>query len=146
MRRQTVKARKLGELELLRRCRKRDLEVLASIADDVTYAPGDVLCRQGQLGYEWFVLTAGEAEVRVHDQPVATVGPGDVVGEMSILDGGPRTASVVALTDVHAFCIDRRRFDALLERAPAIARAMLRQLSLRLRRADELSATAPDGV
>ena len=142
MRQPTTKARKLGELELFTGCRKRDLEALASIADDVTFTPGDVLVRQGRWGYEWFVITSGEAEVRVDDRPVAVVGPGDVIGEMAILDGGPRTASVVALTDVHSFCVDRRRFDALLERTPAIARAMLKQLSLRLRHADQLAAAA----
>jgi CRP/FNR family transcriptional regulator, cyclic AMP receptor protein len=137
MRARDTKAEELGRLELFRRCRKRDLRMLASIAEDVRFKPGQLLCQEGQHGYECFVIASGEAEVVVAGTRVAEVGPGDVVGEMAIVDGGPRTASVVALTEVHAFSIEKRRFDALLESAPAIARAMLKQLSTRLRRLDE---------
>lgn len=142
MRRRDPKVDELARLELFRRCSARDLRMLASIVEDVHFRPGGVICAEGQHGYECFVIAAGEAEVQVGGQAVAVVGPGDVVGEMAIVDGGPRTASVVALTDVHAFSIERRRFDALLERAPAIARAMLRQLSTRLRHLDAELQTA----
>ena len=147
MRRRNAKANELGKLELFRRCRQRELRLLASIAEDVRFKPGAVVCEEGRFGYECFVIASGEAEVRVGDLPVAVVGPGDVVGEMAIVDGGPRTATVVALTDVHAFSIEKRRFDHLLECAPAIARAMLRQLSTRLRRLDEdLESAAASAV
>ena len=140
------KAAELGRLELFRLCGKRELRLLASVADDITFTSGDALCHEGRVAYECFAITSGTAEVRAHDQTIALLGPGDVVGEMALLDGGRRTASVIARTDIHAFSIDRRRFDALLERAPAVARAMLRQLSSRLRQADdELVAAAVAG-
>ena len=137
MRRRDPKADELGRLKLFRSCRPRELRMLALIAEDVRFKPGSLICEEGHHGYECFVIESGEAEVVIGDLQVAIVGRGDVVGEMAIVDGGPRTASVVALTDVHAFSIERRRFDSLLECAPAIARAMLRQLSTRLRHLDE---------
>ena len=137
MRRRNRKAEELGRLELFRRCSPRELQLLASIADDVEFAPGELLCEEGRRGYECFVIASGEAEVLLGGERVAVVGAGDVVGEMALVDGGRRTASVVAMTDVHAFSIEQRRFDPLLESAPAVARALLRQLSTRLRRLDE---------
>ena len=134
--RRNAKTMELGALELFRTCRPRDLRVLASVTDDITFAEGEVLCREGRAAYECFVIAAGQVEVRVHDQPVAVLGRGDIVGETAVLDGGFRTATVVATTGVHAFAIDRRRFDDLLERAPAISRAVLKQLARRLRHAD----------
>ena len=137
MRRPNAKAEELGRLEVFRGCRPNDLQLLASIAEYVSFERGQLICEEGRRGYECFVIASGEAEVLVNGQRVAVLGDGDVVGEMALADGGPRTASVVALTDVEAFSIDQRRFDPLLESAPAVARALLSQLSLRLRRLDE---------
>ena len=137
MRGDTPKVAELGRLELFGTCGRKELHLLASIADELTFERGDTLCVEGRNAYDCFVIASGEVEVRVHDQPIAVLGPGEVVGEMALLDGGPRTASVVALTDVRAFVIDRRRFDPLLERAPAVARAILKQLSIRLRQVDD---------
>ena len=146
-RRTNAKAAELGRLDLFKTCRPRDLRVLASVTDEIRFAPGDVLCREGRRAYECFVMAAGRVEVRVHDKTVAVLGRGDVVGETAVLDGGVRTATVVAVADVQAFAIDRRRFDALLERAPVIARAMLKQLAGRLRQADnELVAAREEGA
>ena len=142
--RRDVKSVELGTLELFKECTPRDLRVLSSVTDDIAFAAGDVLCREGWRGYECFVLTSGQVEVRVLDQPVAVLGPGDVVGETALLDGGARSATVSALTDVHAFAIDSRSFDALLERAPAVARAMLTQLARRLRVSTSASARGGD--
>jgi CRP-like cAMP-binding protein len=146
-RRRDPKVVELAGLELFGTCRPRDLRVLASVTDAVTFAAGEALCREGRRPYECFVIAAGTVEVRVHDQPVAVLGRGDVVGETAVLDGGVRTATVVAVTDVQTFAIDRRRLDDLLERAPAIARAMLKQLAVRLRQVDsELVAGRGEGV
>lgn len=134
----------LSKLELFRRCSANDLRLLASVADDITFRPGEAVCREGQHAYECFVIASGKVEVRVHAQPVAVLGQGDVVGEIALLDGGRRSASVSALTDVNAFVIDRRHFEHLLETAPAIARAMLTQLSRRLRSANEALVAAND--
>src|SRR5688572_6226664 len=113
------KAEGLGRLELFRAWRPQDLRVLASVTDDVTFAAGEALCHEGWRAYECFVIASGRVEVRVHDQPVAVLGSGEIVGETAALDGGVRTATVVAVTDVRAFAIERRRLDDLLERAPA---------------------------
>ena len=141
MRRKNEKVVELGKLELFRRCGRRDLELLASIAEEVTFESGEALCREGQFAYDCFVIVSGEVEVRVHDQVIAVLGPGEVVGEMALLDGGRRAASVVALTDIRTFEIERRRLEPLLGRAPAVARAMLEQLSSRLRQVDDELAT-----
>jgi len=146
VRRNDKKAAELGQLELFRKCRPSDLRRLASIADKVTFEPGEVLCQEGRKGHDCYVIANGEAEVSVGGQSVAVVGRGDVVGEIAVLDGGRRTASVVAVDEVHTYAIEQRRVDDLLERAPAIARAMLEQLSNRLRHLDEqLAATSVPG-
>jgi CRP/FNR family transcriptional regulator, cyclic AMP receptor protein len=146
MRTHDKKAERLGEIELFRNCRPRDLKLLASIVDDLSFEAGEVMCEEGRVGNECYVIASGTAEVLVDGQPVALVGPGDVVGEMAILDGGQRAASVVAVTEAHAYSIGQRRFDDLLEQAPTVARAMLEQLSIRLRHVDEkLAATRSEG-
>ena len=136
MRRRNHKVNKLARIELLRDCRRRELELLATVTDEVMFRPGETLCTEGRGGSEVFMIAAGDAEVHVGGEAIAVVGPGEVVGEMALVDGGPRTASVIARTDVHTFAIEARRFSHVLERAPAVARAMLRQMSERLRRLD----------
>lgn len=142
MRRNDKKAAELQRLELFKSCGKRELRLLASLAEDIAFVRGDTLCEEGRFAYECFVIRSGSAEVRVHDQAIAVVGPGDVVGEMALLDGGRRAATVVALTDIQTFAIERRQFGALLERAPVVAKAMLSQLAARLRHVDDELATA----
>ena len=123
---------RLGALELFRRCSKKDLEALAAIVNEVAVPAGAVLCDQGRVAEDSFVVIEGEAEVRVGGDVVATAGPGDPIGEMALLDHLPRSATVTARTPMRLYAISASRFDELLS-STAIARGLLEHLSLRVR-------------
>ena len=89
----------LSKVSLFSSCSNKDLEKIAKAGDEVTVEAGATIVDQGQTGREAFVLLKGSATVRRNGKKVATLGPGSVVGELSLLDHGPRTASVVADTD-----------------------------------------------
>jgi CRP-like cAMP-binding protein len=95
--------------------------------------PGQVLFKQGSFGHEFFVVEAGTASVERDGVVVAEVGPGDFQGEISLLDGGPRTATLTATSPMRVLVASHGEFNALLDTAPTIARRMLPALVHRLR-------------
>ena len=132
-----LKIERLSQVELFRRCSARELMYLATITDEVDLPAGYQLCREGGVSQECFVLIRGEAQVEINGEIVAVIGPGETVGEMGLLERKPRSATVRTLTPVSAYVIARSRFDELLERYPTVARMILAELSVRLRRAEE---------
>jgi len=113
----------------------RVLAALAPLVDEIDIAVGQRLTREGVAGQEAFVVVDGDAEVFVDGEAVATVGPGDFVGEMAMLDIGPRTATVRAKTQMRVLVIGPQAFGAFVEHG-GVARSMATQLAQRLRRAD----------
>ena len=97
---------------------------------------GSLVVDQGQTGREAFVILKGSATVRRNGKKVATLGPGSVVGELSLLDHGPRTASVVADTDCVMLVISQRQFLGVLDSIPALSHKMLATLAGRIRELD----------
>ena len=136
------KERELQQLDLFRACRPAELRSLAAAVEESTLPAGATLCRQGERGQECYVVASGEVDVLIDDVLVATLGPGEVVGELSLLDNGPRTATVVARTAVELFVIPRRRFKVLMERVPSLGSALMVALSHRLRAVDTAVAAS----
>jgi CRP-like cAMP-binding protein len=132
-----LKIERLSQVELFQRCSAAELQHLATIADEVSLPAGHVLCAEGRVAQECFVLVQGEAVVEIGGAEVAVIGPGETIGEMGLLERKPRSATVRAATPVSAYVIARSRFDDLLERYPSVARLILAELSGRLRAADE---------
>jgi CRP/FNR family transcriptional regulator, cyclic AMP receptor protein len=130
------KVDRLGEVYLFRRCSRHELQLLAGIADELTVEAGRVLCEAGTVARECFVVAEGEAEVRVDGHVVATIGPGESIGEIALLTREPRSATVVTTAPCDLYVIDGNRFDALLEDIPRLARSLLEELSDRLRNLD----------
>jgi CRP-like cAMP-binding protein len=97
---------------------------------------GKTLTRQGELGLEFFVIREGKAEVSIDGKVVATLGPGDFLGEMSLLDGKPRTATVTCITDIKAFVLSHSEFSQLMQDAPDLTRRLLVGMAERLRTSD----------
>ena len=97
---------------------------------------GTMVMDQGQMGREAFVVVAGNVIVRRNGRQVATLGAGNVVGEMSLLDKGPRTATVVCETDCTLIVIDQRRFLAVVDSIPAISHKLMASLAGRIRELD----------
>jgi CRP/FNR family cyclic AMP-dependent transcriptional regulator len=127
----------LAGVELFGELSKRQLTRLAQVADLVSTDKGKALIREDGQGREFIVFVEGAAEVRRNDQVIATIGPGDSIGEMSLLDRGPASATVVTTEPCELVVIDGRRFDELLTDLPDLAVNLLATLSARLRETDK---------
>lgn len=112
---------------------KRHLRRLAGEADAVEFGPGRAIVEEGQAGEAMFVVLAGTARVLRAGRKVGTLIPGDFFGELSALDGGPRTASVVPETPVEVLRVFRHTLRKMVEREPALAMGLLEGLARRLR-------------
>ena len=89
----------LHHVPLFSSCSKKDLARIVKVADEVTFKAGRVLTEQGQPGREAFIIVKGKATVRRNGKKLASIGAGAMVGELSLLDNGPRTATVTCDTD-----------------------------------------------
>lgn len=127
----------LGRIPLFRGCSKDELKHIDKAATQVEYPVGHVLCTEGAVGRELIMIIEGEAEVERGGNVVTTVGPGDFIGEMSLLDGGPRSATVTTTSAVDALVLSTREFWQVLDEVPALAHRLLRTLAERLRAMDE---------
>jgi CRP/FNR family transcriptional regulator, cyclic AMP receptor protein len=123
----------LRNVPLFSACSAKDLEKIAKAGDELTVQAGHVLCDQGQAGREAFVIMAGTATVRRNGKKVATLGPGAVVGELSLLDHGPRTATVTADGPCDLMVIDQRNFVSVIDSVPALAHKLMASLASRIR-------------
>jgi CRP/FNR family transcriptional regulator, cyclic AMP receptor protein len=110
-----------------------DLDALSRASLPTQVTAGTVLMTEGRPGREAFIVTGGSVEIRHGDDVVAVVGPGQFVGEMSVLDGGPRSATAVAVTDTQLLVMSVPDMRRLLDGSPAIARRVMTALSTRLR-------------
>lgn len=128
----------LSNMPLFSTCTQRELGQVATLTVPAEIRAGAVLTRQGQSGGLAYVIAEGEAEVVRGSRRLATLGPGDVVGELSLIDGEPRSATVRALTDLEVLEISARDLNRLLKKAPSVRRKLLEALSERLRQADRL--------
>jgi len=132
-----AKVELLGGVPLFSACSKRELSRIASLADEVDVPEGKVLTREGDQGREFFVVVEGQARVMVGDRGrVSALGPGASFGEMSLLDQGPRSATVEAETDMQLLVLDARSFSSLLNEVPSVARKVLAAMAGRLRAAE----------
>jgi CRP-like cAMP-binding protein len=123
----------LRAVRLFRNCSHKQLEQVASIVDEIDVEAGRVLCRQGETGHEAFVVISGEASVIVDGNEVETLGPGALVGEISLIDHGPRTATVSAKSPMHLLVVPGNRFAQLLEEVPGLPVVIMRDLAAILR-------------
>jgi CRP-like cAMP-binding protein len=111
---------------------ERDLHALATLFDEVDLEPGERLIREGQPGHELFLIVDGQVAVSLHDQPLGTAGPGEFVGEMTLFERAPRSATVTALTPVHTLVAGTQSVATLLNDA-AVLRRLATTLARRLR-------------
>ena len=118
----------------------RQLKAIAKKAHEVIVVQGQILTRQGEPGDELILIADGTASVKVNGKEVARKGSGDVIGEMCLIDGRPRSATVTAETSMTLLVINRRAFNKLLDDIPGLARKLLVELSSRLRDADDALA------
>jgi CRP/FNR family transcriptional regulator, cyclic AMP receptor protein len=134
---QDDKITRLEEVALLEGCSRKQLRAVARIADVLELPANTTLARAGEPGNEFFLLMDGAARVEVSPRKRSRLSPGDYFGEMSLLDGGPRSATVVAETPVRLLVIKRRDFSTLLREVPELTQSILATLSKRLRVAEQ---------
>jgi CRP/FNR family transcriptional regulator, cyclic AMP receptor protein len=112
---------------------KRHLRHIAGLTEEEQFPEGTSLAEEGKPGDSFYVLLEGEAKVVRGGRRIDRLIPGDFFGEIALIDGGPRTATVVATTPVSTLTISRKRFRKMLEEDPSIVLAMLEELAKRLR-------------
>ncbi len=130
----------LSNVPLFSQLSRRDLTRLAKATVDRRFAKGDIIVKEGDQAVAFYIIARGKAEVTKGGRTLATLKEGDFFGEMSLLDGYLRSASVRAAEDTECLVLSRWDFLAELRSSPHIAVAMLPVLSRRLREADERSA------
>jgi CRP/FNR family transcriptional regulator, cyclic AMP receptor protein len=126
----------LGNVRLFSTCNKRELARIASLVDEVEAPKGKVIVRQGDTGHECFVIAEGRAKATMRGKGTAMLGPGSFFGEMSLLDQGPRSATISAETDMRLLVLGSREFSALVNEVPVVAVRIMRGLAERLRDAE----------
>lgn len=134
------------KLEMLRgvplfsRIQGKQLLRLGMLANEVDLPKGRVLMREGERGEEMFIVVEGEASVERDGHNVATRRRGEFFGEIALVDGGPRTATVTLTTDSRLLVVGRRDFHALLDEFPDVRLQVLEALAGRVRSAEPDSA------
>ena len=126
----------LRNVSLFQGCSTKDLERIHKASDEITMPAGSLLVDQGQTGREAFVVLSGSVSVKRNGKKVGSYGPGTVVGELSLLDHGPRTATVVCETECELLLLDQRHFMTVLEDVPSVAHKVLATLAGRIRDLD----------
>ena len=129
----------LRNVPLFSSCSTKDLEKIAKAGDELLMPAGSMIVDQGQTGREAFIVLEGTVTVKRNGKKVATLGAGTVVGELSLLDHGPRTATVVCDTDCRLMLITQRHFLAVVDDVPALAHKLLASLAGRIRELDRQS-------
>jgi len=130
---------KLRELPVLAACTDVELEAVDSLVSHVMISAGRVFARQGEAGRECYLIESGRVAIVRDGETICEVGPGTWLGEMSLLHGEARNASLVALTDVGIDVLNRGEFTNLLDCAPALAQK-IRQTATERRSQDDLVA------
>jgi len=128
----------LRRVELFSGVSARSLSLIADRAVDITFAPGDFIVRQGQVGTGFYLVVSGRVRVERGGEVLARLSAGEFFGELSVLDQMPRTAHVIADEPIVCLALPSWDFTKLLEQNPKITLSVLRVVARRLRAAANL--------
>jgi CRP/FNR family transcriptional regulator, cyclic AMP receptor protein len=131
-------AEALADVPLFANLTRRHLRRIADLTEEQRWMAGAALAEEGKSGDTFHVLMEGEARVVRGGRRISRLIPGDFFGEIALIDGGPRTASVIADTPVTTIVLDRKRFRKMLAEDPSIVTGMLEELAKRLRNDERL--------
>jgi CRP/FNR family cyclic AMP-dependent transcriptional regulator len=127
------RAELLGSVWLFEQCSKRELDVLQDAATEMQLDAGKILTKQGEIGRHFMVIVEGKVEVTRDGTQIAVLGPGSFFGEMSLLDGKPRTATATTLEPTHVLMLTTAAFNGVLATMLSVDRKLLTVLAARLR-------------
>jgi len=114
------------------------LDEFPSELNHLTFGPGEVIFHVGEAGDEVYVVTEGSVDLLDNERPVRTAGPGEVLGEMAVVDGSPRSLTAVAKTACRLVAIDQCRFNFLVRTSPHFARHLRQMIGERLQHSGPL--------
>ena len=123
----------LKSIDLFRAMPSEELAQIAEIAEEQAFLAGDPVFAEGEMGDALYLVVEGAVRVHKGDKQLAQLGVRDVVGEMAVLDGEPRSASVTVVKDASLLKIGRDDFRDILDERPEIAMGVIKVLSRRLR-------------
>ncbi|MFN2488623.1 MAG: cyclic nucleotide-binding domain-containing protein [Actinomycetota bacterium] len=119
-------------------CTSKELGSIADVVKEVEFPAGKVICKEGETGVGLHVVVEGETKVQIGGRTRRRLGPGAFFGEIALLDGGPRSATVIAETPVKTLSIASWSFKALIKSQPSLALKMLEETCRRLRANESL--------
>jgi CRP-like cAMP-binding protein len=126
----------IANVDLFQDLSKAQLKRLASASTEVSHPPGNAVATEGRNGVAFHLIIEGSATVSKDGRELRTLGPGDYFGEISMIDGRPRSATVTALEPLKAMAIPHQDFEAVIDADPEFARRLLKTLCARLREAE----------
>jgi CRP/FNR family transcriptional regulator, cyclic AMP receptor protein len=129
---QDTKVDALKRATLFEGLSRKQLAQLAKVSEDLEVPAGKVLCKEGEVGQEFFVIIDGEAEVTKNGKRLVTRTGGEFFGEIALLEDTPRMATVTALTPLRFFVLTRRDFRQLIRDNPGVELKVLQALARRL--------------
>jgi CRP/FNR family cyclic AMP-dependent transcriptional regulator len=131
--------RDLKRIWLFSGCTQAELRRIQKVLKEVTVPTGRLLVEEGQPGLMFFIVVTGRATVKRGENEIASIGPGDYFGELSLLDEKPRSASVVCETDMTLLVLMQRHFQKILRGSPSMAHKILKTMGNRLRDSDAMA-------
>jgi CRP-like cAMP-binding protein len=127
------KQRVLAQVPLFAGLKGRELEELGRLTDEIDVRSGAELTHEGRSGDAFFVVLDGTVRIERAGSQIATLGPGDFLGEIALIDGGPRTATAIADGPVRALVVGHREFHRLMDDFPRVAIEVLVAFARRVR-------------
>ena len=129
-------AENLSKVPIFSGVKEKELRKLAERMMERTFSEGDTITEEGKSGVGFFVIEQGDATVSIRGEIVRTLGPGDWFGEIALIDDGPRSATIVAGTDLRCRGMTAWEFRPFVQEHPEVAWPLLETLAARLREAE----------
>jgi CRP/FNR family cyclic AMP-dependent transcriptional regulator len=130
-------AETLGRVPLFAGIKPKELRRLADRMSERTFPEGHTITAEGRGGVGFFVIEGGNASVSIRGAIVRTLGPGDYFGEIALIDNGPRSATIVATTDLRCRGMTAWEFRPFVQEHPEVAWPLLETLVARLRESEQ---------
>jgi CRP/FNR family transcriptional regulator, cyclic AMP receptor protein len=133
----------IENVPLFKSLQEHELRILAAHLSSRKYSEGETVISEGEKSTDLYIIIEGRARVslkrqQAEDITIDELGPGQFFGEMGLLDGKPRSADVVCLTECNMFCLEREDFNEVVKRNPSILQSLVIELCDRLRRANDM--------
>ena len=127
------KAELLSNVALFSECSKKELNDIAGAMEERRVQTGTVLAREGEPGDEFFAVAEGLVRATIDGSEIGSIRAGSFFGEMALLDGGPRSATVTAELPTRLLVLDSKSFSRLVKQSPSVALKIMKGLAQRLR-------------